>query len=429
MSVPTGALTESDVADLELERVREDLPVLFDRSATFFSKVEKRDVEKVSDVAMRIPLEIRPGGKARHFNPDGGSLGLGTGPTFDKATVTTQALLYAVQWNVKSEWATDSKRKAVLNSTRHLLAKAMAEFRRFNDCLFVGSSGNGVLGTLSAADAGTPETLTLDNSSDGFGIKLLRYAQDVAIFSSTLATNRTTGSDKAITWYDLPNKQIKTATATSGATSGDKVVVGGLGNVTGTDVVSINGVPYHHSSAATGTWQGMNRANYPEIRANRVNASSGSLALSFARRAINAIGDRVGPENMKSVTAWTHPAQQQAYEELGQTVSIINKQAKAESLDLYFGDGMQLAGAPLKTHYAWDKKRIDFIVLDVWGRAELSPIGYYTVDGRKIFDIRSTTDGAPVASNIFYLKVAHQPFVTNPAVCSYIDGLAVPTGY
>ena len=133
MAVPTGALSEADVADLELERVREDLPVLFDRSATFFSKVEKRDVEKVSDVAMRVPLEVRPGGKARHFNPEGGALGLGTGPTFDKATVTTESLLYAVQWNVKAEWATDSKRKAVLNSTRHLLAKAMAEFRRFND--------------------------------------------------------------------------------------------------------------------------------------------------------------------------------------------------------------------------------------------------------------------------------------------------------
>jgi hypothetical protein len=96
---------------------------------------------------------------------------------------------------------------------------------------------------------------------------------------------------------------------------------------------------------------------------------------------------------------------------------------------MYFGDGMQLAGAPLKTHYAWDRTRIDFVVLDVWGRAEMSPIGYYTVDGRKIFDIRSTTDGAPVASNIFYLKVAHQPFITNPAVCSYIDNLAVPAGY
>jgi hypothetical protein len=427
MGVPTGALTEANVADLELERVRDDLPVLFDRSDTFFSKVEKRNVEKVSDVAMRVPLEIRPGGKARHFNPDGGALGLGTGPTFDKATVTTQALLYAVQWNVKADWATDSRRKAVLQTVRHLLAKAMAEFRRFNDCLFVGSPGNGVLGTISAADAGTPETLTL--GSDGYGIKLLRYAQDIAIFNSDLTTNRTAGTDKTITSYDLVTKKIQTATPTAGAAATDKVVVGGLGNVTGASVVSINGVPYHHSNAATGTWQGMNRANFPEIRANRVNASSGGLALSFARRALNAIGDRVGPENMKSVTAWTHPCQQQAYEELGQTVSIINKQASEQNLNMYFGDGMQLAGAPLKTHYAWDKTRIDFIVLDVWGRAELSPIGYYEVEGRKIFDIRSTADGAPIASNIFYLKVAHQPFVLNPAVCSYIDALAVPTGY
>lgn len=427
MAVPTGALAETDVVELELERVREDLPVLFDRSATFYSKVEKKNVETVSNKAMRVPLEIRPGGKARHFNPEGGALGLGTGPTFEQATVTVQNLLYAVQWNVKSEWATDSKRKAVLNTTRHLLAKAMAEFRRFNDCLFVGSAGNGVLGTVSAKSGAGPEVITL--GSDGYGVKLLRYAQDIGIFSSDLATNRLTGTDKTITAYDLQNKQISTATTTTGLTTGDKIVVGGLGNVTGASVVSINGVPYHHSNAASGTWQGLDRSTYPEIRANGVNASSGGLALSFARRAINAIGDRVGPENMKSVTAWTHPCQQQAYEELGQTVAIINKQAKDESLDLFFGDNMQLAGAPLKTHYAWDKTRIDFIVLDVWGRAEMSPVGYYTVDGRKIFDIRSTSDGAPVASNIFYLKASHQAFVTNPAVCSYIYGLAVPTGY
>lgn len=430
MAVPTGALTETDVADLELERVREDLPVLFDRSDSFFSKVEKRDVEKVSDVAMRVPLEVRPGGKARHFNPDGGALGLGTGPTFDKATVTTQALLYAVQWNVKAEWATDSKRKAVLNSTRHLLAKAMAEFRRFNDTLFVGSDGTGVLGTITGLAGAAPDTLTF--TTDGYGVKLMRYAQDVGIVNTGLTVNRTAGVDVTITGLDVQAKSINTAAdmfVAHAAVAGDKIIVGGLGNVVAPNIVSLNGVPYHHDSAAAGTWQGMNRANFPEIRANRINAGAGGLALSFARRAINAIGDRVGPENMKSTVAWTHPAQQQAYETLGQTVSIINKQAKEESLDMYFGDNMQLAGAPLKTHYAWDRTRIDFVVLDVWGRAEMSPIGYYTVDGRKIFDIRSTTDGAPVASNIFYLKVAHQPFITNPAVCSYIDNLAVPAGY
>jgi hypothetical protein len=300
----------------------------------------------------------------------------------------------------------------------------MAEFRRFNDTLFVGSDGTGVLGTVTTTSGATPDVVTF--TTDGYGVKLLRYAQDVGIVNTGLTINRTAGIDKTITYLDVPSKTIQFATPTAGFVATDKLIVGGLGNVVAPNIVSLSGVPYHHDSAAVGTWQGMNRANFPEIRANRINAGGGGLALSFARRAINAIGDRVGPENMKSVVAWTHPAQQQAYETLGQTVSIINKQAKEESLDMYFGDGMQLAGAPLKTHYAWDRTRIDFVVLDVWGRAEMSPIGYYTVDGRKIFDIRSTTDGAPVASNIFYLKVAHQPFITNPAVCSYIDNLAVP---
>src|SRR5574339_708012 len=326
-------LQETQVASTELETVRKDLPTLFERTDTFYSTIDKRDVEKVSNIAMRVPMEIRPGGKPGHFNPEDGSLGLGAGPTFDKATVTVQHLKYGVQWTKKAEWATDDARKAIVNTARYLVAKAMAEFRRFLDTLCIGSAGNGVLGTVSAISTTTgTDTVTL--ASDGFGAKLLRYAQDIAIFSSDLTTNRTGGTDKEITYLDVPTKTIKFATQ-SGLTVGDKIVVGGLGNVTGTAAVSINGIPYHHNNATTGTWQGLDRATVPEIKSNGVDANSGTLALSFVRRAINQVGDRVGFENMKKVLAWMHPCQKQAYEELGQQVSIIQKQSREEGLDLF----------------------------------------------------------------------------------------------
>jgi hypothetical protein len=323
---------------------------------TFYSTIEKKNVETVSNYALRIPAEMYPGGKGGHFNPAGGSLGLGAGPTFDKFTTTVVHLRYAIQWDKKAEWATDSNRKAVLQSTRYLISKALVEFRRLWDCLYVGSDGHGNLGTVSAANGATPETIDL--ASDGYGSKLLRYAQDVAFFNSTYSTNRTGGTDKAITFHDTVNKQIKTATPTAGLTSGDKVVIGGLGNVTGTSVVSVNGVPYHHSNASSGTFQGLDRATFPQIRANGINASSGTLALSYVRRALNAIGDRIGDDQMKKPVAWMHPCQKQAYEELGQTVSIIQKQAKQEGLDLFYGDNLQMAGVPIRTHYAWDKTRL-----------------------------------------------------------------------
>lgn len=415
------AMQESQVLSNELERVNPKVPTLFDRDATFYSQVEKRPVEKISARDMRIPLEIRPGGNFGHFDPDGGDLGLGDGPTFDKAVINTVHLRHAIQWTKKAEWATDDARKAVLNTFRHLLAKSMAEFRRHCDSLCM-TEGNGVIGTISAVNtAAGVDTYTL--ATDGFGARLMRYGQNINVYDTTLATQRTAGAERKITFLDLANKQIK-VTAVAGAVAGDKIVVSGLA---GASPVSLFGVPYHHNAGTIANWLGFVRANTPEIVANRVNANGG-LALPFPRLAINKIGDRVGMDFNAKLSAWMHPCQKQAYEEMGQLVSVINKAAKDEGLDLYFGDAMQMAGAPVKTSYSWDKKRIDFVLDDVWGRAEMHPAGFYTVDGRKIFEIRGASGGV-ATSQIFYLTASFNLFVTNPAACSYIDGLTVPSGY
>jgi hypothetical protein len=65
-------------------------------------------------------------------------------------------------------------------------------------------------------------------------------------------------------------------------------------------------------------------------------------------------------DTKRRCTAWTHPAQQQAYEELGFNISRIDKSAKEEGLDLYFNDNMQIAGAPLETSYSWDRTTYRF---------------------------------------------------------------------
>lgn len=419
-------MVETDVLATELEKVRSKIPTLFERDDTWYSDIPvKSDVEVISTRDMRVPLEIRPGGKFAHFNPEGGSLGSGGGPKFDKAVVNNLYLRHNLQWTKKTEWATDDPRKAVVKALRHLLSTGMADMRRHLDSLCL-TDGTGVLGTVSAYAAGPPATFTL--GTDGFGARLLRFAQDVAIFDSTLATNRTAGTDREITFYDGQAKQFKTAAAVAGTVAGDKVVVGGLGNVTGANVTSLYGLAYHHNNASTGTWLGLDRATYPEIRATGINAGSGALSLPFARRAINAIGDRLGRDQMKTLAAWCHPCQLQAYEEQAQAVSVINKGSSEEKINLYFGGG-QLAGAPMKLHYSWDKTRIDFIAKELWGRTQIKAPDFYEVDGRKIFEMRDTATGGVVASQIFHYVVGMNLFHTNPAGASYIYGLAVPTGY
>jgi len=140
------------------------------------------------------------------------------------------------------------------------------------------------------------------------------------------------------------------------------------------------------------------------------------------------MGNRVGIDNTFKPRAWTHPAQAQAYEESGQAIMIIQKQAKEEGLNQYFGDNMQLAGAPIVTSFNWNPERIDFVSDEVWGRGEILPIGFYQTDGRRIFEIRGPSGGVATA-DIFYMVVGFQTFVNNPAATAYIDDLQVPSGY
>jgi hypothetical protein len=415
------AATEQQVVALELEKVIPKLRTLFDRDDKFFATVKKRDGEKISNRQMRIPLEIRPGGDFGYFNPDGGDLGRGTAPQFDKAVVSCVFLKTGIEYTKLVDWATDDARKAIISAVRRYTATAFDELRRQLDAQLMGS-GNGVVGVISVvATAGGVDTYTL--GTDGFGARLVRVGQQIQVFDTTLATNRGSGR---ITSVDVTAKTIEVTPAIAGAVATDKLVVAGIS--TPAALPALYGVAYHHSNASTGTWLGFNRATTPEIRANRVNANSAPFSLPLPRLAINAIGNRIGIDNNFNPTAWMHPAQKQAYEEIGQLVSIINKNPKEDSLNMYFGDGMQMAGAPVKPHFNWDKTRIDFIVDDVWGRAEILPLDFYKSDGRKIFEIRGASGGV-ATSEIFYLVIGMQTYVTNPAGCSYIDALAVPTGY
>ena len=415
------AVTESQVAGLELERVLPRVRTLFERDDKFYASFRKKEAEVISNRQMRVPLELRPGGKFQYFNADGGDLGRGGGPTYDKAVLTAVFMSENIEYTKLTQWSTDDARKAVVNAVRKLTASALDEIRRQIDSQLM-QAGNGVIGTITSVST----TAGVDQytcTTDGFGVRLMRYGQDVQVYDATLATLRGSGT---ITYWDVESKVVKVTPAIAGATGTDLIVTAGL--TAPASLPALYGVPYHHSNASTGTWLGFSRASTPEIRANRVNAASASLTLPLPRLALNKIGNRVGIDNNFNPVAWMHPAQAQAYEEIGQLVSSIQKSSKKEGLDLYFEGDMQMAGAPVRKHFSWDKTRIDFVVDGVWGRAEILPIGFYKTDGRNIFEIRGASGGVATA-DIFYMVVGMQTYVDNPAACSYIDNLAVPAGY
>lgn len=414
------AVTETQVAALELEKVVEKIQVAFERDDKFYASIEKRNVEKVSNRLMRVPLELRPGGSFGYFNADGGDLGRGGGPTWDKAVVGTVFMAQAIEYTKLTQWSTDTDRKAICQAVRKLTTSALLELRRQIDSQMM-QDGTGSLGAVvSDTPAGGSNVIVMSTT---FGARLMRFGQTVQVFDATLATLR---GSAIVTQWDVANKTVSLTPQIAGVVATDVLVTNGI--ATPTAFPALLGVPYHHSNASTGTWLGFPRATTPEIRSNRVNASNSALTLPLPRLAINAIGNRVGIDNDFTPTAWMHPAQQQAYEEMGQLVSIIQKMPKEDSLNLYFGGSMQMAGSPVKTSFNWNTGRIDFVNSDVWGRAEILPVGFYKTDGRSIFEIRGASGGVATA-DIFYMVVGMQTFVNNPAATAYIDNLAVPSGY
>lgn len=416
----TGAVNESAIAGTELERVLPKVQTVFESDDMFYANIKKRDVEVVSYREMRAPMELRPGGRFQYFNPDGGDLGRGSGPTWDKAVLRPVFMSENIEYTKLTQWSTDDRRKAVINAVRRLTAGSLVEMRRQIDAQLQ-QPGTGQVGVINVVTtASGVDRYTLDND---FGARLVRYDQVVQVYDATLATLRGKG---IITFWDVENSIIEVTPAIAGAIATDVLVTDGISNPTA--LPALYGVPYHHSNASTGTWLGYDRATTPEIRSNRVNGANSALTLPLPRLAINKIGNRVGIDNNFQCVAWTHPAQAQAYEEIGQLVTQIHKQPKDEALDLYFGDNMQLAGAPIRKHFNWNKTRIDFVVSSMWGRAEILPIGFYTSDGRKIFELRGASGGVATA-DIFYMVVGFQTFVLNPAGTAYIDSLAIPAGY
>ena len=424
-----AAQNEAAVTALELERVSPVVPTLFDRDDTFYAQIERKKAEIVSSRDMRIPLELRPGGYFGHYDPDGGDMGRGSGITYDKAVISVAFLKIAVEITRKAAWSTGDRTKAVKSAVKDAILKGMREFRRNCNAVCM-TPGNGVLATISTvATAAGKDTYTCNRSganSSGFGTKLLRFGQRVHVYNSGLTVKRT-ATEVEIDLYDQGNNQVRVNSAVTGAVAGDKIVAEGL---TATPPVSIKGVKYHHDNASTGTWLGFNRANFPEVRSNRVNGNGFGFSLPLARLAINKIGDRVGEDYGKRCKACMHPAQLQAYEELAQLVSQIQKSSSGdEKFNLYFGGNTMMAGAKIFTSFLWDATRIDFVDLDVWGRAVMNEADFYkSEDGRRIFEGRGSSGGV-ATFDLFYYIANFDLFVNNPAATSYIDNLAIPSGY
>src|SRR5580658_5723002 len=421
------AQANANVVALQLEKVRDKVPLLYERDDILLTMIQQRgDVEKVSSRNMRLPLQVNPGGKAGSYNADGGDLGRGTGSQYDVAQVSPIFFRFAVEITKLVEYASNAREKAIENAVKREIANGMKQFRSFLDKV-IQTAGNGVLGTISAIN-GSTFTMTVPS-----GAALVYVGQTIQIYDPTLTTNRNVAAS-VVTNVTAADPISSTQTITvdnvpSGTSVNDVIVHDGL---TGSSPVSLYGIKYHQNNATTGTWLNLNRATYPQqLQTPRVNGANAALVPGYVRLAINKVRKALGINQLGKLIAYTSVEQEHAWENLGITISQVIKQnaaGSANDLDLLFSGRKTMSGVPIKSSINADQTRVDFLDLSHWGRAVIKDIDFFEVGEQTVFPIYGTS-GDISAAYIFYFDTGFQLWDDSPRSGSYIDTLARPLGY
>jgi hypothetical protein len=364
---------------------------------------------------------------AGSYNPDGGDLGRGSGTSYDVAQISPIFFRFAVEISKLVEYATNNKEKAIENAVKREVANGMKQFRSFLDKV-IQTGGNGVLGTIGSISG---STFTMNVPP---GAALVYVGQVIQIYDPTLTTNRNTAASVTTTVLQADpissTQTIVVDNVPAGTSANDVIVHDGL---TGSQPVSLYGVPYHQNNATTGTWLNLNRATYPQQLATpRVNAGNSALVPGYVRLAINKVRKALGISQLGKLIAYTSVEQEHAWENLGITISQVIKEGgsggRASDLDLLFTGRKTMSGVPIKSSINANQTRVDFLDLSHWGRAVMKDIDFFEVGGQTVFPIYGASGGVSAAF-IFYFDTGFQVWDDSPRSGSYIDTLARPSGY
>ena len=413
------AQTQANVAALFKETYREVIPILFEVEDDFCSRIESRaDVERAGPRTLRLPKKMYNGGQFRTFSPDGGDMGRGNAAVYDAATLTPLPTLIALEQNKSVKWNTANDAIAVHNAAKDLLTDGMEEYKAHLDRHLM-TAGDGVLATSTANSA---PTVTFGTS--GIGSRLLRSGNRYSFYDTTLATNR--GMQTCVS-VDYPNRKATFDALPAGFTNGDKLLVD---NITGATPTWLYGLKYHHNSAATGTWMGLNRATYPQIRTPEV-VASGALTPAHIRIAKSLVELNRGGK-VWSTGKWEwflSPAQRKAYEDLGIAQTRFDRGAQHQGLEMMFNmDKLSIDGMSVLVSVNADPTRIDLIDWNNWGRGETLPLGLYTVEDDSVFQIYGASGGL-AAAEITYIAQIAQYFVGDPSRAAIISSLTTDSAF
>ena len=396
----------------------------YEQDATLLSLFEKRGGEEdVNSRGLFFTMQARTGGQFGQVSFDNGPLGRGSASQYLRSVCTPVGFVLGVELSKAVEISTNSTKKSIVNVDARELANSLKQIRTGLDILAHGV-GSGVLGTATTI-AGTTWTLPATGPSTAW----FYVGQPVELFTSNMVTKRT--GVAIIQTIDPVAHTLTVDALPTGGVSGDVIAIRGLTAGAGL-AQSLFGLDYHINSANTGTWQSVNRANYPEVRAEEYAAGGAMIALPFGRILINKIAKNLGVDFATgSGLRWYGPLDQKAnIEELAQQAMIVTKTGGADQdFDGAFNI-KSFVGLPAQD---WsihaDPTKLYAVKFKTFVRAVSMPIQLYKLTGgdQTRFPVYST-DGGIQATTLYYFSTSLQVGCTLPRASGVISGLAPESG-
>jgi hypothetical protein len=129
-----------------------------------------------------------------------------------------------------------------------------------------------------------------------------------------------------------------------------------------------------------------------------------------------------------------HMSQRAQVFQLGISISNWFRGASDKMIDTMpsntgYSDTFDFCGVKCHLSKRQDRSRVDFINPANWGRAQLFDTKFYDVDGKRVFEVRSSTTANLVSAVEFFLIQAYDYVCFDPGAGGYISSLTVPAGY
>lgn len=444
----SNIVAASDTLDAQIEKVRTKIQELFETSDTVASLIKKGgDVETISNRLYRIPLIKYRGGTYAKVDMDGGDMGSGSGLVVIKVTAGYIESRYTVELSERTLNTTETSGQAVVNAFAYLMKNAMREVQVYDDIAFH-TDGTGRLTSSSSAtgtwSGGSKRTYTFASAGDPFGVDRLRPGMAVDVYSSDGSTKRSSASagvQPVVDHIDWDNKVVYLNVDITGAAAGDILAFAGITPplqsfqsgwpLTGDSFR--HGLYYANDDSTSNYYLGQLKANETELLANSVDANNSGFAFAHLQQLIDKIIKRRDESVYKGLVGIAHMAQRSAVFDRGIAISEWQRKGGEVSLDLLpsnnrYSDTFQAAGITFKLSKRQAKNRLDLIVPSLWCRAQLHDAKFHEVQGRTIFESR-TSSGTLKAARHFHIIQSYDFACVDPGAAGFVKNLAIPANY